>query len=140
MEAISGLLKGTVDTKSRIEASVLCYDESPLTPCGIVGAYDGTIVCFNLESCIELWRINIGSMIKSKATSLNGIVYIAAYDGKIRCIDVMVCYIFIIYSQKTYICFLCNAQLLMMTASVIKQSRSSSPSPLIGEVPVSIGM
>ncbi|KAJ0179545.1 hypothetical protein K1T71_005257 [Dendrolimus kikuchii] len=90
VDAISGILQGTVKIKSRVEASVLCYHESPLTsPCGVVGAYDGSIVCFNLDTCIELWRINIGSMIKSKAACCDGILYIAAYDGKIRCLDIL---------------------------------------------------
>ncbi|KAG6453559.1 hypothetical protein O3G_MSEX008210 [Manduca sexta] len=90
VEAIGGNLQGMITLKSRVEASVLCYHEEPVTsPCGVVGTYDGTIVCFTLENCIELWRINIASMIKSKATCLNGIVYVAAYDGNIRCIDIL---------------------------------------------------
>lgn len=91
VDAITGITQGVVKVKSRVEASVYCYNETPLTtPCGMVGTYDGTIVCFKLETCEELWRINIGSMIKSKGTCCKGCLYIAAYDGNIRCIDVLV--------------------------------------------------
>lgn len=90
VDAIGGIVQGTIKIKSRVEASVLCYNEKPVTaPCGVVGAYDGTIVCFNIESCIELWRINIDSMIKSRGACSEGILYIAAYDGNIRCIDIL---------------------------------------------------
>ncbi|CAH4036098.1 unnamed protein product [Pieris brassicae] len=90
VDAISGLMQGLIKVKSRVEASVYCCNEAPLTaPCGIVGAHDGTIVCFKLENCVEIWRINIGFMIKSKATFCKGQFYVAAYDGSIRCIDAM---------------------------------------------------
>ncbi|XP_028161809.1 beta-alanine-activating enzyme [Ostrinia furnacalis] len=90
IDAISGILQGLITLKARVEASVFCYyEESMSTPCGMVGAYDGTIVCFAIENCKEIWKINIKSMIKSKATCCNGLLYIASYDGKIRCIDVM---------------------------------------------------
>ncbi|CAK1544708.1 unnamed protein product [Leptosia nina] len=90
VDGISGLTQGLIKVKSRIEAPVLCSNEAPLSaPCGIVGAHDGTIVCFTLETCKELWRINIGSMIKSKATFCKALLYVAAYDGNIRCIDVL---------------------------------------------------
>ncbi|XP_026765180.2 beta-alanine-activating enzyme [Galleria mellonella] len=90
MDAISGILQGMVTVKSRVEASVFCYHKRDMSPCGVVGAYDGTVVCFQLETCKELWRINIGSMIKSKATCCNDLLYIASYDGKIRCIDIAI--------------------------------------------------
>lgn len=91
MDAISGILQGTITLKARVEAAVFCYYEEPVnTPCGVVGAYDGTVVCFTIENCKEIWKINIKSMIKSKATCCNGLVYIASYDGKIRGIDVLV--------------------------------------------------
>ncbi|XP_045492128.1 beta-alanine-activating enzyme [Colias croceus] len=90
IDAISGLMQGLIKVKSRVEAAVYCTSEAPLTaPCGVVGTYDGTIVCFMLESCKELWRINIGCMIKSKATCCRGELYIASYDGNVRCIDVL---------------------------------------------------
>ncbi|KAM3967927.1 aminoadipate-semialdehyde dehydrogenase [Aphomia sociella] len=88
MNAITGTLQGVVTLKSRVEASVLCYHNSESPACGVVGTYDGTIVCFTLETCTEIWKINVGSMIKSKATCCNGLLYIASYDGKIRCIDI----------------------------------------------------
>nr|XP_026491057.1 beta-alanine-activating enzyme [Vanessa tameamea] len=90
VDAISGITQGVIKVKSRVEASVFCCNEAPLTtPCGMVGTYDGTVVCFTLETCEELWRINVGSMIKSKGTCYKGCFCIAAYDGNIRCIDIM---------------------------------------------------
>ncbi|CAG9563352.1 unnamed protein product [Danaus chrysippus] len=89
IDAISGISQGSIKLKSRVEASVVCYNEAPLsTPCGMVGSYDGTIICFALETCKEKWRINIGSMIKSKGVCCKGCLYIASYDGKVRCIDI----------------------------------------------------
>ncbi|CAH0759427.1 unnamed protein product [Diatraea saccharalis] len=89
-DAISGELQGIIRVKARVEASVLCYNEDLSTACGVVGAYDGTIVCFTIETCKEIWRININSMIKSKGACCNGLLYIASYDGKVRCIDILV--------------------------------------------------
>ncbi|XP_059051331.1 beta-alanine-activating enzyme [Achroia grisella] len=89
VDAISGILQGTLIVNSRIEASVFCYHKKEMSPCAVVGAHDGTVLCFALETCNEIWRINIGSMIKSKATCCNDLFYIASYDGRIRCIDVM---------------------------------------------------
>ncbi|XP_023942105.2 beta-alanine-activating enzyme [Bicyclus anynana] len=90
MNGITGSSTGVINVKSRVEAAVCCSNEPPLpTPCGMVGTYDGTIVCFTLEDAKELWKINIGSMIKSKGTCCNGLLYIASYDGNIRCIDVL---------------------------------------------------
>ncbi|VVC89812.1 unnamed protein product [Leptidea sinapis] len=81
-DAISGFTRGVIKVKSRIEAPVFCTAEAPSTvPCGIVGAYDGTVLCFTLEECKELWRANIGCMIKSKVTCCNGVLFVAAYDG-----------------------------------------------------------
>jgi hypothetical protein len=90
MDAISGILQGIITIRARVEASVFCYNDNTAPPCGMVGAYDGTIVCFTIENCKELWRININAMIKSKATCCNGFLYIAAYDGKVRSIDIKV--------------------------------------------------
>ncbi|XP_034825211.1 beta-alanine-activating enzyme [Maniola hyperantus] len=90
IDAISGQTKGVIKVNSRVEAAVCCSSEAPLsTPCGMVGTYDGTIVCFTLETGIELWRINVGSMIKSKGVCCKGLLYIASYDGNIRCIEVL---------------------------------------------------
>lgn len=91
MDAIGGILHASITVKSRIEASVMCYRDSMTTPRGVVGSYNGTVLCFTLEDCRECWRINIGSMIKSKAACCNRVVYIASYDGNIRCIDIAVC-------------------------------------------------
>ncbi|CAH0397000.1 unnamed protein product [Chilo suppressalis] len=89
-DAMSGELQGIIRIKARVEASVVCYCDESVTPaCGMVGAYDGTIVCFAIDTCKEIWRININSMIKSKGVCCNGLLYIASYDGKIRCIDVL---------------------------------------------------
>ncbi|XP_050679936.1 beta-alanine-activating enzyme isoform X2 [Leptidea sinapis] len=88
-DAISGFTRGVIKVKSRIEAPVFCTAEAPSTvPCGIVGAYDGTVLCFTLEECKELWRANIGCMIKSKVTCCNGVLFVAAYDGNVRCLDI----------------------------------------------------
>ncbi|KAL4709338.1 hypothetical protein ACJJTC_007070 [Scirpophaga incertulas] len=88
--AMTGELEGMITIQSRVEASVFCYwneCNDAMTACGVVGAYDGTIVCFTISNCQEIWRINIDAMIKSKATYCNGMLYIASYDGKVRCID-----------------------------------------------------
>ena len=90
IDAISGITQGTLQVKSRIEAPVLCYNDTLSTPYGAVGTYDGTIVCFTLENCEQIWKINIGSMIKSKGVFCKGRIYIASYDGFIRCIDASV--------------------------------------------------
>lgn len=91
IDAVSGVPTGMVQVKSRVEAAVCCSAEPPLpAPCGMVGAYDGTLVCFTLETGDELWRTNVGSMIKSKAVCCKGLLYVASYDGNVRCVDVLV--------------------------------------------------
>ncbi|XP_061706297.1 beta-alanine-activating enzyme isoform X2 [Cydia pomonella] len=87
-DAVTGTLQGQIQVKSRVEASVLCYRQPPIAPLGVVGAHDGTLLCFTLDDCKEMWRVNLASMIKSKAVCCNGFVYVAAYDGNIRCINV----------------------------------------------------
>ncbi|XP_047989312.1 beta-alanine-activating enzyme [Leguminivora glycinivorella] len=87
-DAVTGILQGQMQIKSRVEASVLCYSQPPIPPLGVVGAHDGTLVCFTLENCKEIWMVKLPSMIKSKAVCCNGFVYVAAYDGNIRCINV----------------------------------------------------
>ncbi|CAH0628587.1 unnamed protein product [Chrysodeixis includens] len=87
-DAISGELQATVTLKTRIEAAVLCkLDEFVTSPCGFVGGYDGTVVCFFMLTGVERWRINVKSMIKSKAVCCKGQLYVASYDGNVRCID-----------------------------------------------------
>lgn len=86
MDALTGKVHGLILLKSRIEASVFCHQIDQ--PIGIVGAYDGTIICFSLKDCSILWKTNIGSMIKSKAVFVNGYVYVAAYDGNMRCLNI----------------------------------------------------
>ncbi|CAG5044755.1 unnamed protein product [Parnassius apollo] len=88
VDAVTGNIQGTMKINSRIEASVFCFDNEANGHCGVVGSYDGTIECFTLENCEEVWKINIGSMVKSKATCCNGMLYVASYDGAIRCIDI----------------------------------------------------
>lgn len=91
MNANTGFIQGLIKLKSRIEAPILCvHDECVTSPCGVVGTYDGTVICFLLENCSVIWQINVGSMIKSKATYCKGVLYIASYDGNIRCIDILV--------------------------------------------------
>ncbi|KOB65607.1 putative AMP dependent ligase [Operophtera brumata] len=80
-------LLGLITVESRVQATVLCYRDGA-KPRGIVGAYNGTVMCFTLDEGTECWRINIGSMIKSKAAYCNKLVYIASYDGNVRCIDI----------------------------------------------------
>ncbi|CAH2244632.1 jg3861 [Pararge aegeria aegeria] len=90
VDAISGITIGVIKVNSRVEAAVCCSNEAPLsTPCGMVGTYDGTIVCFTLETGKEVWKTNVGSMIKSKGICCKGLLYIASYDGNIRCIHVL---------------------------------------------------
>lgn len=90
MNANTGFIQGLIKLKSRIEAPILCvHDECVTSPCGVVGTYDGTVICFLLENCSVIWQINVGSMIKSKATYCKGVLYIASYDGNIRCIDIL---------------------------------------------------
>lgn len=81
-----------------MEASVLCYRDA-MKSRAIVGAYNGTVVCFTLEDCKECWRINIGSMIKSKVACCKKVVYIASYDGNIRCLDIAVCILNMFYEM-----------------------------------------
>nr|XP_021188937.2 beta-alanine-activating enzyme [Helicoverpa armigera] len=89
-DAITGTLNAELVMNTRIEAAVLCYyDNEVMPPCGIVGGYDGTVICFCLDTFKEIWRINIRAMIKSKAVCCKGKLYIAAYDGKVRCIDIL---------------------------------------------------
>lgn len=89
VNAMNGELQGTISLGSRIEASVLCCNDSPLGPTyGVVGAYNGTLVCFSLQTIVEIWRINIGAMIKSKGVCCKDQLYIASYDGNVRCIDI----------------------------------------------------
>ncbi|XP_013185822.2 beta-alanine-activating enzyme [Amyelois transitella] len=89
VDAIAGALRGTVAVRARIEASVLCFQAPSMPAMAVVGAYDGTVVCFTLETCKEAWKIGINAMVKSKAACCNNMIYVAAYDGKIRCIDMM---------------------------------------------------
>ncbi|XP_049888105.1 beta-alanine-activating enzyme [Pectinophora gossypiella] len=90
IDAMTGIVVGTIELKSRIEAAVCCYSDDPgFPPCGVVGSYNGTVVCFIIETCQVLWQKNIGSMIKSKAACCNGFIYIASYDGYIRSLDLV---------------------------------------------------
>uniref|UniRef100_A0A2A4K170 AMP-dependent synthetase/ligase domain-containing protein n=1 Tax=Heliothis virescens TaxID=7102 RepID=A0A2A4K170_HELVI len=90
LDAITGTLSANLDMNTRIEAAVLCYyDNKVMPPCGIVGGYDGTVICFCLDTFKEIWRINVRAMIKSKAVCCKGKLYIASYDGKVRCIDIL---------------------------------------------------
>ncbi|KAJ8725277.1 hypothetical protein PYW07_016235 [Mythimna separata] len=90
VDAITGVLECTLNIDTRIEASILCYhDVNIMRPFGVVGGYDGTIVCFSLDTYEEHWRINIGHMIKSKAVCCRGNLYVAAYDGNVRCFYVV---------------------------------------------------
>ncbi|XP_075972142.1 aminoadipate-semialdehyde dehydrogenase [Anticarsia gemmatalis] len=84
VDALSGELQGLVDVKSRIEASILCCSDNY----GVVGAYNGTVVCFSVDGVKEMWRVNIESMVKSKGVYRDGCVYIASYDGNVRCIEI----------------------------------------------------
>ncbi|KAF9421749.1 hypothetical protein HW555_002430 [Spodoptera exigua] len=89
LDAITSELQATFLINSRIEAAVLCYYDSDITPCGVVGGYDGTIICFCLDTFKENWRVNIGSMIKSKAACVKGQLYVASYDGNVRCLNIL---------------------------------------------------
>ncbi|KAI5636617.1 AMP-binding enzyme domain-containing protein [Phthorimaea operculella] len=90
VDAMTAIEVGVIVMKSRVEAAVCCYPgDKDVPPCGIVGAYNGTVVCFAIESCEELWRANTGAMIKSKAVCNNGLVYVASYDGCIRGLDLV---------------------------------------------------
>ncbi|XP_072942100.1 beta-alanine-activating enzyme isoform X2 [Epargyreus clarus] len=100
VDAITGILQGVIKLKSRIEASVLCYEDENIPACGMVGTYDGTVACFALESCEEIWKINVGAMIKSKGVCCKGLFYVASYDGNIRSIDITTGEI----KQSIYIC------------------------------------
>lgn len=96
VDAINGTLERTINLNTRIEAPILCYhDINVMRPFGVVGGYDGTIVCFSLDTYEEHWRINIGHMIKSKAVCCNGLLYVAAYDGNVRCFYVVVSTLFV---------------------------------------------
>lgn len=91
VDAISGNLERTINLNTRIEAPILCYhDVNIMRPFGVVGGYDGSVVCFSLETYQEHWRANLGHMIKSKAACCRGFLYIAAYDGTVRCMYVTV--------------------------------------------------
>ncbi|XP_013140659.1 PREDICTED: acyl-CoA synthetase family member 4 [Papilio polytes] len=85
----SGRLQGQIKLNSRIEASIHCFDGGVRGPCGVVGSYDGTIVCFTIHKCQEIWRTNVRYMIKSKASYIRGVIYVASYDGIVRCLDAM---------------------------------------------------
>lgn len=91
IDVLSGAVQCMIRMKARVEAAVFCYDQGPKKlPCGIVGGYDGTVLCFAIETGEEKWRVNVGSMIKSKATICNDFVYVASYDGVIRKLDLTV--------------------------------------------------
>ncbi|XP_068627753.1 beta-alanine-activating enzyme [Battus philenor] len=88
IDTVSSNLQGTIKLNSRIEASIYCFDGGVKGFLGVVGSYDGTIICFTLKNCEEVWRTNVRYMIKSKATSCRGMIYIASYDGVVRSIDI----------------------------------------------------
>lgn len=90
VNGLSGELQGILKLNSRIEASVVYCPGGQAA--GVIGSYDGTIVKFTLDTVTELWRINIGCMIKSKGVYCNSRLYIASYDGNVRCIDITVCF------------------------------------------------
>ncbi|KAF9814728.1 hypothetical protein SFRURICE_014823 [Spodoptera frugiperda] len=90
LDAITSELQAKFLIKSRIEAAVLCYYDADITPpCGVVGGYDGTIICFCLDTFKENWRVSVDSMIKSKAVCVKGQLYVASYDGNVRCLDIL---------------------------------------------------
>ncbi|XP_022829044.1 acyl-CoA synthetase family member 4 homolog [Spodoptera litura] len=90
LDAITSEVQAKFLINSRIEAAVLCYYDPDITPpCGVVGGYDGTVICFCLDTFKENWRVNIGSMVKSKAVCVKGQLYVASYDGNVRCLDIL---------------------------------------------------
>ncbi|KAG7305456.1 hypothetical protein JYU34_009525 [Plutella xylostella] len=89
LDSKSGEVQGLITESSRVEASVYCHQPPEgVPPYGVVGTYDGTIVCFRLENGTEMWKRNVKHRIKSKATFCNGTLYVATYEGVIWLIDI----------------------------------------------------
>ncbi|XP_053599976.1 beta-alanine-activating enzyme [Plodia interpunctella] len=89
VDAMSGSARGVLGVRARVEARALCFQSDHKHARAVVGAHDGTIVCFSLEDCKEVWKTCIGSMVKSRPVICHEVVYVAAYDGKIHCFDKM---------------------------------------------------
>lgn len=107
VEALTGNVRCALSLNSRIEATVCCYDSVGGEASGAVGTYDGTIVCFGLDTGVLMWQCNVGAMIKSKAVYCKGFLYVASYDGNIRCIDSQVTRVYV-YTTLNYNKVLCG--------------------------------